>query len=355
LPEIASTYKIAYHREKIEAYLRDEPVFPASLEMDLSSACNRKCPQCPSTTAVEQKNLELSFVERLFSRLEGQTRGLLLTGGEPTMAPTFTRTLKLARQYGFADVVVVTNGGFLNDDRVASALVENASAVRVSMYDWDAESCGALEPVMAQIGSLRDRIEREGSKLQIGVSALTSNDRAAGLGAVAERAREAGAHWIYFHPTCTNWEAGTPRRVDQSGVLEAIDQYRDGISDGFGVFVYRERYEESALEFGDYHTAHFLLVIGADGMNYLGAEVKYQPKHIIADVAGKWDDDFLWRSERLRRMRGVGSSTYPAIGSRHRGVLYNDFIERLMKSEEEAMGRMHAAHQNGGPLFPHIL
>ena len=340
MPEIASTSKIAYHREKVDAYLRGEHIFPAALEMDLSSACNRKCPQCPSTTALEQKNLELSFVERLFSRLEGPTRGLLLTGGEPTMAPTFAETLRLARRYGFEDVVVVTNGGFLNDDSIASALVENASAVRVSMYDWDAESCGGLEPVMKQIGSLRERIERAGSKLQIGVSALTSTERAAGLGAVAESAREAGAHWIYFHPTCTNWEAGSPRRVGQSGVLDAIARYRGSVRDGFGVHVYRERYEENGLVFS--------------GMNYLGAEVKYQPKHIIADVAGRWDADFLWQDARLKRMRGIDSSTYPAIGSRHRGVLYNDFIERLMRSDAEALGRFTNVSR-GDILFPHIL
>jgi hypothetical protein len=89
-------------------------------------------------------------------------------------------------------------------------------------------------------------------------------------------------------------------------------------------------------------------------MNYLGAEVKYQPKHIIADVAGDWKDNFLWDGTRLERMRGADSSTYPAIGSRHRGVLYNDFIERLMRSKEEAPGELSAVNRDD-VLFPHIL
>ena len=41
MSEIASTFKITYHRDKLRSYLRDEPIFPATLELDLTSACNR--------------------------------------------------------------------------------------------------------------------------------------------------------------------------------------------------------------------------------------------------------------------------------------------------------------------------
>jgi hypothetical protein len=354
MSEIASTFKIAYHKEKLEAYLRNESIFPATLEMDLSSACNRKCPQCPSTTSVQPKNLEINFIEHLFSRLEGQTEGLLLTGGEPTMAPTFPETLRLARRHGFVDVVVVTNGAFLNDGNVAAALVEHASAVRVSMYDWSAESCEELDPLLKQIEALRTRIDREGSKLQIGVSALTYDEKAGGISAVADGARSAGAHWIYFHPTCTNWESGSPLRANQNGVLSEVEKYKETSVDGFGVYIYHDRYAESPLEFSEYHTAHFLLVIGADGMNYLGAEVKYQPQHIIMDVAGNGNKDFLWEASRLERIRAADSTIYPAIGSRHRGVLYNNLIEQLMRSGGKASDGVLAV-SNSRFSFPHIL
>ena len=354
MSQIASTFKITYHKEKLESYLRDESIFPATLELDLTSACNRKCPNCPSTTNLPSYNLESDFVERLFSALEGQTRGLILTGGEPTMAPNFAKTLRMARRYGFVDVVVVTNGTFLNEEKVADALLTNASAVRVSMYDWSAESCGGLRSTLERIEALRSRIDREGSQLQIGVSALTSKENASALGSVTHQVLSAGAHWIYFHPLCTKWDSGSPLRVDQRGVLKQIEELHTDQSNHSGVFVFCDRYMEGDVKFNGYHATHFLLVIGADGMNYLGAEVKYHRKHIIADVAGNWRNDFLWQSQRLQRIQAVNSQTYPAIGSRHRGVLYNNLIEQFIKRGQRAPDETLPVPKNTF-LFPHIL
>jgi organic radical activating enzyme len=352
--EIASPFKITCHKEKLESYLRNESIFPATLEFDLTSVCNRECPHCPSTTSLPSKTLGTDFIERLFSLLEGQTRGLLLTGGEPTMAPTFPEALRMARQHGFVDVVVVTNGTFLNEARVARALLTYASAVRVSLYDWSAESCSGLYPILKRIEALRSRIDREGSKLQIGVSALTSKKNAKGLSAVTREVASAGGHWIYFHPLCTKWDSGSPSRVDQKGVLNKIKECQFSQPDGFRVFVFHDRYMEHTIEFDGYHSSHFLLVIGADGMNYLGAEVKYQRQHIIADVAGNWRNDFLWHSERLQRIQAVNSKTYPAIGSRHRGVLYNSLVEQLMqRGQKAADGSL--PFSRDGFLFSHIL
>ena len=357
MSEIASTFKITYHGEKLRSYLRDEPIFPATLELDLTSACNRKCPDCPSTASLPCDTLEIGFVERLLARLAGQTRGLLLTGGEPTMAPTFSETLRMAQRYGFTDVVVVTNGTLLNEERTASALLKYASAIRVSMYDWSAESCGGVHGTLQRIETLRSRIDREGSQLQIGVSVLTTRENATALNAITREAAAAGAHWIYFHPLCTRWDTGSPVRVDQKDVLTGISEIQNVDRNGAGVFVFGDRYVESSVQFAGYHAAHFLLVVGADGMNYLGAEVKYHPQHIIADVAGNWDDDFLWQRPRLERIKAVSSTDYPAIGSRHRGVLYSDLIDLIAKRVQlgQKLSDESLSASEDRFRFPHIL
>jgi len=354
MPQIASTFKIAYHKEKLESYLCNEFIFPVTLELDLTSACNRKCPNCPSTTNLPSYTLETNFIECLFSCLEGQTKGLLLTGGEPTMAANLPETLRMARRYGFVDVVVVSNGTFLDEENVANALLTDASAVRLSMYDWTTESSEGLYPTLNRIETLRSRIDREDSKLHIGVSALTSKENANALPALSQKALSAGAHWIYFHPLCTKWDTGSPIRVDQRGVLNRIEECQVSQLDGLGVFVFHDRYKESKIEFNGYHATHFLLVVGADGMNYLGAEVKYHPQHIIADVAGNWSKDFLWEKQRLQRIKAVNSEIYPAIGSRHRGVLYNDLIEQLMQLGQGTSDKWFSFLKDEF-LYPHIL
>ena len=352
--EVASAHKVAYHREKLAAYLRHEKVIPASLELDISTLCNRKCPLCPSTTSPYAGRLDLGFIERLFNRLAGQTRGLLLSGGEPTLSPIFPAVLRLARQYGFLDVAIVTNGDLLDRDRVSASLCSYASAVRVSVYDWTKEPRENLDATLRRIASLRSRVDREGSQLQIGVSALTTKENADALGAVAREVSSAGAHWIYFHPLCIRWEVAAPERVDQAGVLAKINACRAAESNGFQVFTCQDRYVESAIDFSGYHAAHFLLVIGADGMNYLGAEVKYHPQYAVADLTEKWDDDFLWRRDRLERIAAISSRTYPAVASRHRSILYNQVIQDLINRGDQSLNGAFATSA-ASHMFPHIL
>ena len=352
--QIASRYKVAWHSSKIEAYLGGADILPACLELDLTAACNRNCPLCPSTTSQSTYALDIHFIEWLLSMLEGQTRGLLLTGGEPTMAPTFGRTLDLARQRGFIDVAVVTNGTLLGQEEVAASLLAHASTIRISLYDWTAESSVENMPVFQLMENLRRRVDRTGSRLQIGVSVLTSQENAAGLSDIARRVGSAGAHWIYFHPLCIRWDVGAPARVAQRGVLTALEDLKRSQKDGLQVFSFPERYVESEIEFRGYHAAHFLLVIGADGLNYLGAEVKYHRQHAISDVAGHRHPRFLWTDERLAHIRSVESRTYPPLRSRHRGVLYSDLIERLIREGTGNTEKMLSVPGDGF-AFPHIL
>jgi len=354
MSEIASAYKVAYHREKLEAYLRNEQILPATLELDISTECNRRCPLCPSTRSPRSSTLNLGFIERLFARLQGQTRGLLLSGGEPTLAPLFPEVLRLAREYGFIDIAIVTNGSLLDKERVAAALCAYASTIRVSIYDWIGERRADLQATLRRIETLRSRIEREGSKLQIGVSALTSKENADALCSIARKVASAGAHWIYFHPMCIRWDTGAPERVDQSGVLAKIKECQKEQSDAFHIFTFPDRYAKRKIEFSGYHAAHFLLVIGADGMNYVGAEAKYHPQYIIADLTNNWRDDFLWKKERLNRIESINSRTYPALASRHRGVLYNQVIQDSINHGEGFLDEASATY-GATYVFPHIL
>ena len=350
---VAAPEKIAYHRERLESYLRGEPVFPVTLELDITSQCTRACRDCPSSRSEFQHNLPFSFVENLLNSLEGRTRGLLMTGGEATMSPLFANTLALARKRGFEDIAVVTNGSLLQKPEVAEALLEHASTIRLSMYDWDHEGCRGIEPTLKRIEGLRELIDREKSPLKIGISALTADKLKGRFAEIADAVRNAGAHWIYYHPMCTGWNDGHLKPFDQSGVLDTIKDYRARMTNGFEVFVCPSRYEQNDIEFNGYHAAHFLLVIGADGKNYLGAEVKYQDRFVMADVMGQWRSDFLHQPERLSRIAAVNSRTYSALKSRHRGVLYNDYVEKL-KDETSGSGR--CERQNGVQfLFPNIL
>jgi len=348
---ITSSYKIASDRNRLEDYLAGEHIFPLSVEFDLTNTCNRSCLGCPSVKATTKHFLSLEFIDRLLGILEGLTHGLLFTGGEPTIAPLFYRSLQLARKRKFTQTAVVSNGKCLDDKDVTRALLEEVTSLRISLYDWELGIDGPMAVTLANILSLRKAIERTGSNLSIGVSVLTDHTRVPELEKMVRVISGSGAHWIYFHPSCKNWDLGQPIIVDQTAVLDEIERLQNAYSRIFPVFVGKERYGTQSLDFCNYHAANFLLVVGADGKNYLSPETKYNSDYVLADLSDSIEENFLWKEERLQRMR-YSSKDYACIGSRHRSVLYNDLIERIIAGRES----LYTAYSIAGKfIHPYIL
>ena len=346
-PTVAAADKVAAEPAKLAAFRAGEPIFPTTLELDLTTECTRSCPECPSTTAPVHRTMSRELLDWLLGELGGGTPGLLLTGGEPTMAPLFGDALALARHRGFREIAVVTNGSRLDRPEVTAALLEHVTTIRLSLYDWTGpEGVEHAAETLARIERLRATIDRAGSRLRIGVSALTSTDRVGRLPELARAVRDAGAHWLYFHPLCRKWGQGTPELDDQDLVLDTVAAIADTMAPELAVCVCHERYAPGELCFNGYHGAHFLMVVGADGQNYLAPEVKYQEPHIIADLTSR-PAGFLDDPARLRSIAAVHSAFYPARGSRHRSVLYSDWLERRAPQGEPARRRDF--------LFPFIL
>jgi hypothetical protein len=260
----------------------------------------------------------------------------------------------LARDRGFIDIAVVTNGSNLDSSLVWESLVEFASTIRLSMYDWEANVCGTIESSLRRIESLKQKIGSSGSRLQIGVSALTSAQRSERLQQLTEQVFSSGADWIYFHPLCTSWGQGRPPPEVQTGVIEGINGIKNRPEFNGRIFYSKERYEDFPLEFSHYHAAHFLLVVGADGRNYLAPEVKYHPDFVIADVNGSDNGNFLWEGSRLDKINSYESQTYSALKSRHRGVLYNHLIECLDNGKKGLCSGLEQASEKTFQ-FPHVL
>ena len=246
----------------------------------------------------------------------------------------------MARKKSFTDIAIVTNGSKLDEPEIYSALLEHVSTVRLSMYDFTKSSCKGIDTTLRRIENLRKRIDSTGSNLQIGISILTSKDRLEILSKITGAVCSAGAHWLYFHPLCAEWGRGAPIIVDQEGAVEKIETLQDSYKNNFDIYYFPDRYNQREINFDGYHGAFYLLIVGANAHNYLGAEVKYQPQHIIADLSGDLKEGFLWKKERLNNILSVNSENYSAIGSRHRGALYSSFVQKVKNNEQKAMSIM---------------
>lgn len=348
--EMVSPLKVLWHRDKVAGFLAGAAIFPVTLELGLTTACNLCCPDCPSRMGQPGLFLPLETARRLFVLCRGRTFGVILSGGEPTLHPGFGQILAMAREHEFRDVTVISNGSRLDCDEVAVPLLRHASVVRVSLYDWPGEKPPGLSPTLKRIERLRRAIDQSGSRLQIGVSLLTRGIGRRQLSPAASVVRAAGAHWLYLHPTCVSTPRGSARIQGQERLLAALESCRRDQPPGFAVHYLKQRFSSGPLVFNGYHAAHFVMVVGADGDNYLSSETKYQPRYRIAAAADYARGDLFSDPPRRAAIAAVRSSDYPAGGGRNRGVFYSQVLEEIRRASKAK-----AAPALPDFLLPHIL
>lgn len=286
------------------------------------------------------KGLDFDFVSDLLRYLSPGTRGLLLAGGEPTLATTFCDTLHLAAELGFLNVAVISNGAHLANEKIADHLTSYATSLRISLSNVTPESYGksfGCDPsefwkVLKSIRKLRSKIDRENSPLQIGIASLTAPENHDDLVQLVDHAKDAGAHWLYFHPFIDGWTTGSPVRTNQEVALASIKNLVHSSSTDFPVMFFDKRYASDDVYFEGYHSAFFLLMVGADKRIYLGAETKYQPAYEVYDLSNWQGAEFLAAPELRQKVLSFSSSRYAPIYSRGRGVLYNDLIEKVINN-----------------------
>jgi MoaA/NifB/PqqE/SkfB family radical SAM enzyme len=349
---IVTVDKLGFHVDRIVGYSNGTAVFPITLELDLTTACSRHCPGCATILRPSVPALDQSFIHNLLSFFSVNTRGLLLAGGEPTLAATFSTTLRSAKQLGFENIAVISNGAHLEDDRVIEALTTYATSVRISINNADPVEYGRsfgcdpseLKRILKALERLRYKVERDKSNLEIGVASLTQPNNAEELSALVGHARSSGAHWLYFHPYCSGWEIGEAAMVDQEAILGYLKNIMSSSSEDFPIILFEERYAKTPVSFTSYHAAFFLLMIGADKRIYLGAETKYQPRYEVFDLSDWRGENFLNNPNFRRNIHSFSSNNYRPLSSRGRGVLYSQIIDdvicgRLSELELASKGR----------------
>jgi hypothetical protein len=249
---------------------------------------------------------------------------------------------------------VISNGTRLHIKEVQDALLEHVTSVRISMYDWQEKDTDIFLETLDNIRKLRDRAKMEGSRLEIGAAMLTRREWNERIKPVGLKVLDAGVDWLYFHPYCVDWEIGRPIQADQGGVMQAIEELIKAAPEDSNIQTPYERYSKEQLFFNKLHGAHFLIQVGADGINYAGPECKYNENYALLDLNEYMEDGFLWHPKRLERLERINSGNYEVIGTRHRPPMFSDYIEKVMKSRDSGKGAS-AFVQRDKFLYPEII
>ncbi len=108
----------------------------------LGFSCNNNCIMC--TTKPKEKNYKDRTIQEILDDLqEGIKQGFRrveFTGGEPTIREDILDLIKFAKDLGYEDIALSTNGRMLNYDDFAKKLIENGlGRINFSLYGHNAK------------------------------------------------------------------------------------------------------------------------------------------------------------------------------------------------------------------------
>ncbi|MCO5144087.1 MAG: radical SAM protein [Oligoflexia bacterium] len=157
--------KIAWHEERVNAWLRGERVAPITIDMALTRACNYACHYC---YAMLQENDRKTINQKvIYDFLEDcaeiGVKGIsLVSDGESTISPVFVDSIVRGSQLGLS-MAVGTNGMVLNERKLEEILPHltylriNISAGEAKRYseimgvkeDWFHRVCQNIRDMVA--------------------------------------------------------------------------------------------------------------------------------------------------------------------------------------------------------------
>ena len=106
---------IVFREEAFESNFKISGVlgkyYPKEIAIEVTSICNYYCPFCYKNATSKGDFISDEVINKLVSTIRGNTKSLIITGGEPTLHPRLEWIISVLTE--FADVAMVTNGSIL--------------------------------------------------------------------------------------------------------------------------------------------------------------------------------------------------------------------------------------------------
>lgn len=216
--------KLLAHANRASRLLAGEPVFPVSVELDLSLRCNHGCDWC-SFDGWRQRNWVNFPTERALTLIdelaECGVRSITLTGGgEPLVHPDAGKVMQRIAARGL-EWGLVTNGFLLRPD-IRATIAASATFVRVSLDAGRTETHQRIHKAPApQLGVILRQMNdlvREAPALTVGASFCVFDSNIDEIQTAALLLKAIGARYLEVRPVYpTTWRGG---RQDDAGISD---------------------------------------------------------------------------------------------------------------------------------------
>lgn len=309
---IYSPFKAVRHEDRINKMRRGEMVFPTHAQIDITNACNHRCPYCFYRVA-RNETLNALFHEDDFIPRETMIRFLdelselnipavqYTGGGEPLFHPDFREILTHTIRKGF-EYALVTNGGLVDASWIP--LFRHAAWIRFSLdaasEEIHARSQGTSGKEFEKTIKTIEHIVRDCPDVIMGISFVINPINYREIFKAAEQAKALGAHNIRLSIAYT--PKGPSLLSRQWGEIESqAARAKELEDDNFKVFnLVLSHLETLQYKKKGYKTCgyqYFTVAIGADGVVYPCCTLKYNPVSAFGNINKESFLD-IWQGEK---------------------------------------------------------
>ena len=164
----------AYRRNWHELPQRQEvSEYPLLVDLELSTACNLKCPMCYTVTEefkqkIPARMMDFTLFTKVIDEIGGRVPALRLSlRGEPTIHPRFIDCIAYAKAHGIGEVSFLTNCSTLTPEFFTRAMEAGADWITISVDGLDGMYESIRKPLKFQetldkIKAMKEIKERAG-------------------------------------------------------------------------------------------------------------------------------------------------------------------------------------------------
>ncbi|MFC1745263.1 radical SAM/SPASM domain-containing protein [Candidatus Riflebacteria bacterium] len=287
--------KILFHKQEISDYISKKKNRLIAMEVDLTLACNHRCPECTFKDSLQKIFLQDEIIDKIIDAIpQIGVKGMIISGGgEPCVHKKlgyFARKIATAG----VDLTLTTNGQLIH--RHFKDIMHNFKRMRLSI---DAASPETFEHTHGMkkkdfvrvIENIKKAVAYKKEKklgIDIGISFLICEKNVAELLKAVEFYKDLGVNFIHFKPM-QYWDSTLNRYYHRDypeikDFIAGLEKFQDL---DFRVSISREKHFIGAAPRVPYkkcHGSYFNMIIGADAKAYTCCHFKYNPKFCYGDL-----------------------------------------------------------------------
>lgn len=248
---ILDGHKLAWHTDRVEAWLRGERIAPITIDCALTRRCSYRCVYCyGQLQANDEKRMTRDVIFRFLDDAAeiGVKAVSFVSDGESTCSPHLTDAILRGRANGL-DMALGTNGYLLKEDRLEEVLAAmtylrfNISAGQPKRYA-EIHGCDqeCFDKVCENVRRCVEIKDRAGLAVTIGLQMVLLPEFADQVLPLAELGRDLGVDYLVIKH-CSDDEKGS-LGVDYSKYQDMVDLLREAESISAGRYQVRAKWSK---------------------------------------------------------------------------------------------------------------